>query len=117
MKVIQSIQNRIYEIRGERVMLDFDLAVLYEVETKVLNQAVKRNIKRFPKDFMFRLTVREWQSMSSQFVTTYESDSNMRSQIVTASQNDNSLRSQFVTSKKVVQDTCLTPSLNKASPC
>ncbi len=56
MQIIQSIQNRIYEIRGERVMLDFDLAELYEVETKVLNQAVKRNIKRFPQDFMFRLT-------------------------------------------------------------
>jgi len=55
MQIIQTIQNRIYEIRGERVMLDFDLAALYEVPTKVLNQAVKRNIKRFPKDFMFRL--------------------------------------------------------------
>ncbi len=53
MQIIQSIQNRIYEIRSERVMLDRDLAALYEVETRVLNQAVKRNIKRFPKDFMF----------------------------------------------------------------
>ena len=59
MQIIQSIQNRIYEIRGERVMLDFDLAALYEVETKVLNQAVKRNIERFPDDFMFRLTAGE----------------------------------------------------------
>lgn len=56
MQIIQSIQNRIYEIRGERVMLDKDLAALYEVETKVFNQAVKRNIKRFPPDFMFQLT-------------------------------------------------------------
>jgi len=56
MQIIKSIENRIYEIRGERVMLDFDLASLYEVETKVLNQAVKRNIKRFPEDFMFQLT-------------------------------------------------------------
>jgi phage regulator Rha-like protein len=86
---IQSIQNRIYEFRGERVMLDFDLANLYEVPTKVLNQAVKRNLKRFPKDFMFRLTVAEWQNMRSQNVTTYEiSDSDtMRSQNVTASQD------------------------------
>ena len=53
MHVIRSIQNRIYEIRGERVMLDRDLAGLYEIETKALNLAVKRNIKRFPKDFMF----------------------------------------------------------------
>lgn len=72
MQIIRTIQNRIYEIRGERVMLDFDLAALYEVPTKVLNQAVKRNIKRFPKDFMFRLTAIEWQAMRSQFVTTSE---------------------------------------------
>ena len=50
MQIIQSVQNRIYEIRGERVMLDFDLAALYEVETRVLNQAIKRNLKRFPED-------------------------------------------------------------------
>ncbi|MEO8711087.1 MAG: ORF6N domain-containing protein [Parafilimonas sp.] len=60
MNIIRSIQNRIYEIRGERVMLDFDLASLYEVPTKALNQAVKRNIERFPEDFMFRLTQIEW---------------------------------------------------------
>jgi len=87
MIAIQSIQNRIYEIRGERVMLDMDLAALYEVPTKVLNQAVKRNIKRFPEDFMFRLTSHEWQSMRSHFVTASESDTLMRSQNVTAYQN------------------------------
>ncbi|MEO5948339.1 MAG: ORF6N domain-containing protein [Chitinophagaceae bacterium] len=87
MRIIKSIQNRIYEIRGERVMLDFDLADLYEVGTKVLNQAVKRNIKRFPKDFMFRLTTAEWEDMRSQFVTTYEAQTTMRSQTVTASQS------------------------------
>jgi hypothetical protein len=59
MQLIQSIQNRIYEIRGERVMLDKDLAELYQVETKALNQAVKRNIKRFPPDFMFQLPKEE----------------------------------------------------------
>lgn len=53
------IQNKIYEVRGVRVMLDFDLAELYQVETRVLNQAVKRNIKRFPPDFMFQLTKEE----------------------------------------------------------
>lgn len=57
---IEIIQNKIFEIRGEKVMLDFDLAALYEVETKVLNQSVKRNIQRFPEDFMFRLTKEEW---------------------------------------------------------
>src|SRR5215468_840459 len=87
MKIIRSIQNRIYEMRGERVMLDFDLAELYEVPTKALNQAVKRNIKRFPDDFMFRLTPEEWQNMWSQIVTTSQNQDPMRSQIVTASQN------------------------------
>jgi len=87
MRIIKSIQNRIYEIRGERVLLDFDLAALYEVPTKVLNQAVKRNIKRFPKDFMFRLTSDERQEMWSQIVTTSEEQTSMRSQFVTASQN------------------------------
>ena len=63
MRIIRSIQNRIYEIRGERVMLDFDLASLYEVETRVLNQSVKRNIRRFPKDFMFRLISEEFEQV------------------------------------------------------
>lgn len=87
MRIIKSIQNRIYEIRGERVMLDFDLSVLYEVPTKVLNQAVKRNIKRFPKDFMFRLTLEEWQEMWSQIVATQEGVKTTRSQIVTTQES------------------------------
>lgn len=86
MRIIRNIQNRIYEIRGEKVMLDFDLAALYEVETKVLNQAVKRNNKRFPADFMFRLTAVEWETIRSQLVTASINPSTMRSQIVTASQ-------------------------------
>lgn len=52
------IQNKIYEIRGQKIMLDFDLAELYDVETRALNQAVKRNAERFPDDFMFRLTLK-----------------------------------------------------------
>ena len=60
---LQIIQNKIYEIRGIRVMLDFDLANLYDVETRVLKQAVKRNINRFPEDFMFELTKNEWQEV------------------------------------------------------
>jgi len=68
---IEKIQNKIYEIRGIKVMLDFDLAELYEVETRSLNQAVKRNIEIFPSDFMFKLSLTEWESMSSQFVMTY----------------------------------------------
>jgi hypothetical protein len=70
MQIIKSIESRIYVIRDERVMLDFDLASLYEVETKVLNQAVKRNIMRFPKDFMFQLTLKEWENIRSQIVIT-----------------------------------------------
>jgi len=66
---LETIQSKIHEIRGHKVMLDFDLAELYETETKVLKQAVKRNIKRFPKDFMFELTKEEIDSLRSQFVT------------------------------------------------
>lgn len=61
MNIIRSVQNRIYEIRGQRVLLDKDLADLYEVPTKSLNLAVKRNIKRFPGDFMFQLTKEEFE--------------------------------------------------------
>ena len=68
-----TIQNRIYEVNGIKVMLDFDLAELYEVETRVLNQAIKRNIESFPEDFMFRLTKEEWEIMLSQSITTSSS--------------------------------------------
>jgi len=64
------VQNLIYEIRGQKVMLDFDLARLYQVETKVLNQAVRRNIKRFPEDFMFQLDNKEFANLKSQIVTS-----------------------------------------------
>ena len=67
---IAVIQNKIYEIRGQRVMLDFDLAPLYQVQTKVLKQAVRRNIERFPADFMFEITIDEYNSLRSQFVTS-----------------------------------------------
>ena len=70
------IQNKIYEVRGVRVMLDFDLAKLYQVETKVLKQTVRRNLERFPEDFMFELTETEYNSLTislrSQFVTSNE---------------------------------------------
>lgn len=75
MRIIKSIQNRIYEIRGERVMLASDLASLYEIETKSLNLAVKRNIKRFPKDFMFQLTNEEWEDIRFQIETIETGDS------------------------------------------
>lgn len=67
---LEVIQNKIYEIRGCRVMLDSDLAKLYEIETKVLKQAVRRNLDRFPDDFMFELTFEETEILRSQFVTS-----------------------------------------------
>ena len=70
MTEVNLIQQKIHEIRGEMVMLDFDLAMLYEVDTRSLNQAVKRNIERFPADFMFRLTEKEWEVMISQNVVS-----------------------------------------------
>ena len=63
------IRDKIYELRGQRVMLDFDLAALYGVETRTINQAVKRNVGRFPGDFMFRLNRQEWEFIRSQIVT------------------------------------------------
>jgi hypothetical protein len=65
----ETIERKIYLIRGQKVMLDGDLAELYDVEIRVLNQAVKRNIKRFPSDFMFQLSEDEEKSLRSQFVT------------------------------------------------
>lgn|SRR5690554_2521282 len=64
------IKSRIYTIRGQKVMLDRDLATMYEVETRVLKQSVRRNIKRFPKDFMFELTTKEFKNLTSQNVTS-----------------------------------------------
>jgi hypothetical protein len=81
---VQQVENLIYLIRGQKVMLDSDLAALYGVEARILNQSVKRNMERFPEDFMFRLSVEEAQLV-------------MRSQIVTASPKNSS---QFVTSSK-----------------
>ena len=73
-----TIENIIYDVRGVKVMLDYDLAAIYGVETRTLNQAVKRNIERFPEDFMFRLTEEEWNTLIQ---------SGMISQIVISSLN------------------------------
>ncbi len=69
METLQPIQNKIYEIRGQRVMLDFDLAALYQIETRVLKQAVRRNVERFPDDFMLRLTNEEANQLISMGVS------------------------------------------------
>lgn len=67
---LQVIQNKIYEITGQQVMLDFDLAELYGSETKRLKEAVRRNIRRFPEDFMFELTKNEYETLRTQFATS-----------------------------------------------
>lgn len=89
MDELQNIQDHIYVIRGYRVMLDFDLAKLYEVKTSALNQAVKRNSKRFEgEEYMFQLTEEEWRVFKVNFFKSYhsenESDTDLRSQFVTA---------------------------------
>ncbi len=90
MKQLEYIQSLIYLVRGRRVMLDFDLAHIYQVETKVLNQAVKRNIERFEgEDFMFQLTKEEWRYMRSQIEKMYQFEN----------EENIILRSQFVTAK------------------
>ena len=95
MDELENIQSKIYVIRGQRVMLDRDLASMYGVETKVLSQAVKRNIERFPEDFMFQLTKGEYEILTNDI---------LRSQIVTANigdeKGDSNLRSQIVTAKE-----------------
>ena len=99
---INVIKNRIYEVRGQRVMLDRDLAELYNVETRRLNEAVKRNIERFPEDFMFRLDKGEWEFLRSQIVTLNGGNRNLKSQFVISSSenidNEENLKSQFATS-------------------
>ena len=77
------IENMIFNIRGVQVMIDSDIAALYGIETRALNQAVKRNIDRFPTDFMFQLTKSEFENLKSQFVTS--SSSHLISQFVTSS--------------------------------
>ena len=66
----KTVQNLVYTIRGQQVMLDSDLAEIYGYEVKALNQQVKRNINRFPEDFMFQLTQKETDNLKSQFVTS-----------------------------------------------
>lgn len=117
MNELETIRSRIHEIRGARVMLDFDLAQMYGVEVKRLNEQVKRNIERFPEDFMFQLTKGEWEILKSQIVTSNnwlsqnvtsnfpenQTDDALRSQIATIKSGDNqaddALRSQIVTLK------------------
>lgn len=99
---LQTIQTKIYEIRGQKVMLDIDLAELYEVETKALNQAVKRNSKRFPLDFMFRLTKSEWESMRSQIVTASQMKRNVSATPYAFTEQDLAMLSGILNSEKAI---------------
>jgi len=99
---LSTIQAKIYEIRGQKVMLDFDLAGLYEVETRVLNQAVKRNIKRFPDDFMFRLSSDEWRAMRSQIVTASPDKRNVSATPYAFTEQGVSMLSGILTSDKAI---------------
>ena len=91
------IEPLIRTIRGQQVLLDSDLAILYGVETRQLNQQVKRNIERFPEDFMFQLTKVELTNLKSQIATLSATDYPLRSQIVTLNTENHSLRSQNAT--------------------
>ena len=105
---VEVIKHRIYEVRGMRVILDRDLAVLYGVETERLNEAVRRNIERFPEDFMFKLNKSEWVFLRSQIVTLKEStlstdtkdvdiiETSLRSQIATLNNDEDGMSSQIV---------------------
>ena len=101
-KELAKIQNMIYEIRGFRVMLDSDLAQMYGVEAKVLNQAVKRNISRFPADFMFQLTKVE-KKRWSQIVTTIKKTELRRLLMLHIENTDNKLSEHDKTINKIIQ--------------
>ena len=97
------IEKMIYVIRDQKVMLDSDLADLYEVETKVLNQAVKRNIARFPQDFMFQLTSKECDSLRSQIVTSKKGKGGRRYLPYVFTENGVAMLSSVLSSEKAVQ--------------
>lgn len=103
MNELQIIQSKIYEIRGQRVMLDRDLAEMYGVETRALNQAVKRNIDRFPGDFMFQLTDEEFQIWKSQIVITNSINMGVRRMPYAFTELGVSMLSSVLNSKTAVQ--------------
>ena len=103
MNELQVIQSKIYEIRGQKVMIDRDLAEMYDVPTKVLNQAVKRNIDRFPSDFMFQLTDKELEDWRSQFVTSNSIKMGMRRKPYAFSELGVAMLSSVLNSKTAIQ--------------
>jgi len=100
---IQQIQSKIYEIRGYRVMIDRDLAEIYGVETRVLNQAVKRNIERFPEDFMFQLSELEFQNWKSQIVISNAVNIGLRKKPLVFTELGVAMLSSVLNSKTAIQ--------------
>ena len=97
------IQNKIYEIRGHKIMLDFDLAELYEVETKRLNEQVRRNLERFPIDFMFRLTIKEWDHMRSQIATASQNKRNIAASPFVFTEHGITMLASILRSEKAIK--------------
>lgn len=100
---IETIENKILWIRNQKVMLDRDLARLYNVETKVLNQAVKRNIDRFPEDFMFQLSLEEFKNWKSQIVTSNKDKMGLRKLPFAFTEHGILMLSSVLSSKRAVQ--------------
>jgi len=100
---LEQIQEMIYVIRGQKVMVDSDLASLYGVETKVLNQAVKRNLKRFPEDFMFRLSTEEYRSLKSQIVTSKVGSGGKQKQPTVFTENGVAMLSGILNSDQAIE--------------
>lgn len=103
MNELIQVKNLIYEIRGYKVMLDSDLADLYEIKTKVLNQAVKRNILRFPSNFMFQLSVEEVEFLKSQFVTSNKGRGGRRTLPYVFTEQGVAMLSSVLNSEKAIQ--------------
>ena len=97
------ILNNIYLIRRQKIMLDRDLAKLYKVETKILNQAVRRNINRFPLDFMFQLTVKEFQNWKSQIVTSNSEKMGLRKRPIAFTEQGVAMLSSVLNSPTAIE--------------
>jgi len=99
---LEQIKEMIYVIRGQKVMLDSDLAKLYGVETKALNQAIKRNIRRFPDDFMFRISIEEHENLRSQIVTSSLEHGGRRYQPLVFTENGVAMLSSILKSETAI---------------
>ena len=99
----ETIEGKILLIRGKKVMLDRDLATLYGVQTKVLKQAVRRNTKRFPDDFMFELTTKEFENWRSQFVTSKSDKMGLRYNPMAFTEQGVSMLSSVLNSERAIQ--------------